>query len=495
MGIHQEWAKEWRRDQGDAFVVTHMKCKTIFIDAQVQLMKSFVRENETTWREFIHRTFFSQLTHYHHKFDTVIICFDNYANVPIFKSIEQSKRVSGNKFTFKFDSSDTLPTGPCEQKIWVQALQNRSFKTKVISLIASMIATEYTPPRRGTTLVVDFVNSTRIDYKSKEQIRTVLPDMKAMGESDVKFMRYVGIFGDMCIDSIDSDVLLIAAHFVTRNAYQGNIYVRRYKTRLPVPTATDSNTAEGKKRKLSEAQVPKTKAKFEYEIIHINVLVKVLHSCFPAECLQAPPLVRGKGLGMLGDVEMEMDCEDTDISDTEAAGPVSAETTRTPPAYENKAHLNAILIFMVLLCGCDYSKKLPRIGVRSVWENMNTLVPAMMQCSSYENDIFSVDVDLTINTMIVGLYVRVYSKHIPEKKTTSTMSSVLHQLKNSKLSDKTKQDLPTHATLNTMIRNIEWVINYWAIENGDPVCCVDGSNGYSLENNKLVWGAAAAANT
>jgi hypothetical protein len=491
MGIHQEWAKEWRRDQGDAFVVTHMKCRTIFIDAQVQLMKSFVRENETTWREFIHRTFFSQLTQYHYKFDNVIICFDNYANVPIFKSIEQSKRVSGNKSTFKFGSSDTLPTGPCEQKIWVQALQNRTFKTKVISLIASMIATEYTPPRKGTTLVVDFVNSTRIDYKSQEQIRTVLPDMKAMGESDVKFMRYVGIFGDMCIDSIDSDVLLIAAHFVTRNSYQGNIYVRRYKTRLPGSTANDSNTAEDKKRKLSEAQAPKTKQKFEYEIIHINVLVKVLHSCFPPECLQPPPLalVRGEGA-----VAMEVECEDADISDTEAAGPVSSETTRTS-AHENKAHLNAILIFMVLLCGCDYSKKLPRIGVRSVWENMSTLVPAMMQCSSYDKDIFSVDVDLTINTMIVGLYVRVYSKHILKNTATNNMSSVLHQLQNSKLSDKTKQDLPTHATLNTMIRNIEWVINYWAIENGDPVCCVDGSNGYSLENNKLVWGGAAGTNT
>jgi len=51
--------------------------------------------------------------------------------------------------------------------------------------------------------------------------------------------------------------------------------------------------------------------------------------------------------------------------------------------------------------------------------------------------------------------------------------------------------MPTAESLRTMILNIQWVINYWGIENGDPVCDTDGRNGYSLVNNKLVLGGGA----
>ena len=72
-------------------------------------------------------------------------------------------------------------------------------------------------------------------------------------------------------DSIDSDVLLIAALFVSRNIFQGNPYVCRYKTRL----APDS-----KKRKVTEDDAMCTieKRRLEYETIHVNVLLQVLHA-------------------------------------------------------------------------------------------------------------------------------------------------------------------------------------------------------------------------
>jgi len=154
-------------------------------------------------------------------------------------------------------------------------------------------------------------------------------------------------------------------------------------------------------------------------------------------------------------------------------------------------HLNAVLIFVVLLCGCDYSKKLPRIGVRGVWERLHILVPALLTSTSYnQQEVFVVDVDQTINTMVSGLYASAFSKHV-DAQNAGDMDAVLLQLQHSKLAAKTKQDMPTHESLRTMILNIEWVINYWAIENGDPVCNIDGSNGFSMNNkNKLVWGAA-----
>ena len=456
MGFDSQWPKIWGT-QSEAFVVQRVECKTIFIDAQIQLMKSFVKEDEISWRQFIHRTFLLPIADFHRRYNTVIVCFDNYQNVPIFKSIEQSKRVATSTATntFQFKAGDALPDKPYTQKIWVQALQNRSFKSNIISLITSMMAAEYIPPRRATTLVVDFVNSTRIDYHTHGTTRAILENMKPMGESDVKFMRYVPLFGDLCVDSIDSDVLLIAALYVSRNSYAGNIYVRRYKTRLVQPTT--KVVENGKKRKLGHADVPTQapapveKKRLEYEIIHVNLLIQVLHTRM------------------------------------NNASPQHVVITPTPMA--TPAHLTAMLSFMVLLCGCDYSKKLPRVGAKSLWDNFDVVIPAILACTSYTNDVFSVDADQSIDGLIASLYTRIYTKHVQggEYNPTNTMQVVLQRLHSSTLSEKTKLELPTHVSLNTTLRNIEWVINYWSIENGDPACPIDGTHGFGLVNNKIVF--------
>jgi len=448
MGFDSQWPKIWN-EESDAFVVERVTCKTIFIDAQIQLMKSFVKEDEASWRQFVQRTFFAPIAEFHRRYDTVIVCFDNYQNVPIFKSIEQSKRTSASAptNTFMFKAGDTLPSRPYEQKLWVQALQNRSFKSNIISLITSMLAADYVPPRRATTLVVDFVNSTRIDYHTNGRTRVVLEDMKPMGESDVKFMRYVSLFGDLCVDSIDSDVLLIAAMFVSRNAYKGNIYVRRYKTRL---------APASQKRKL-EAPEPEKK-RMEYEIINVNLLLEVL------------------------------------LKQMQNAADLQIASTHEPrvATVQSRAHLTAMLSFMVLLCGCDYSKKLPRIGVKSLWDNLDIVVPAILACTSYTNNVFSVDTEQSINGLIATLYARTYTRHIRLNSVggnavAGNMQNILCMLHSSTLSDKTKQDLPTQVSLSTTVRNIEWVINYWAIENDDPVCPLDGTHGFELVNDKIVF--------
>jgi hypothetical protein len=466
MGFDSQWPKIWS-EESDAFVVHRVTCKTIFIDAQIQLMKSFVKEDECSWRAFVQRTFFAPIAEFHRRYDTVIVCFDNYQNVPIFKSIEQSKRTSASGAavanSFHFKAGDTLPSRPYEQRIWVQALQNRTFKSNIISLITSMMAAEYAPPRRATTLVVDFVNSTRIDYHTHGHTRAILADMKPMGESDVKFMRYVPLFGDMCVDSIDSDVLLIAALYVSRNAYKGNIYVRRYKTRL-APTVTQ-------KRKL-DASEPE-KRRIEYEIIHVNQLLAVW-------------LTRMQNAAPLPPPHSSVVSHDT----IDSFGVLSPQTATT------SAHLTAMLSFMVLLCGCDYSKKLPRIGVKSLWENLDVVVPAILECTSYTNNIFSVNTNVSIDGLIATLYARTYTRHVRLNSAggnavAGTMQTILARLHSSTLSEKTKHDLPTLQSLSTTLRNIEWVINYWAIENGDPVCPVDGTHGFELVDNKIVFTHAA----
>ena len=249
--------------------------------------------------------------------------------------------------------------------------------------------------------------------------------------------------------------MLIAALYVSRNSYAGNIYVRRYKTRLVQPTTKVMEN--GKKRKLghtdvpTQAPAPVEKKRLEYEIIHVNLLIQVLH---------------------------------TRMNNASPQHVVITPTQKATPA-----HLTAMLSFMVLLCGCDYSKKLPRVGAKSLWDNFDVVIPAILACTSYTNDVFSVDADQSIDGLIASLYTRIYTKHVQggEYNPTNTMQVVLQRLHSSTLSEKTKLELPTHVSLNTTLRNIEWVINYWTIENGDPACPIDGTHGFGLVNNKIVF--------
>jgi len=151
-----------------------------------------------------------------------------------------------------------------------------------------------------------------------------------------------------------------------------------------------------------------------------------------------------------------------------------------------EGQFSGILVFMTLLCGCDYSRKLPRIGVRSVWENMHVIVPALLKCTQYDTttSFFSVDVEQCINTMMVGIYSQVFRKHV--KCADACMVAVLTELNNSSLSDKLKTELPTYFSLDSTIRNIQWVINYWNLENTDPQCDPAGSHGFVVDSKHRV---------
>ena len=433
MGINPKWPCEWK-EEGEEFIASNVKCKTIFIDGQILLMKSHIKETDTSWREFVRRNFSQIISRYHTTADTVIMSFDNYDSVPVFKSIEQNRRIDCTKSVYAFKAGDQLPNCPPSQDVWTRALQNRIFKSNIISIIASILTSEYNPPRKATTLIVDFVNCVRIDYKTTGQQRAVMEEMNAMGESDVKFMRYIAMFTDICIDSIDSDVILIALLYKTRHPKSGKVYVRRYRTKTKDEEASNKLN---KKRKIENNKPTK-----EYEVLDIGILKDVLHNSMK------------QSVGIVNVM-----CE---------------------------SQFSGILVFMILLCGCDYSRKLPRVGVRSVWDNMHIIVPSLLQCTDYntKDASFSVDVDRCINTVMTGIYSTVYTKHI--KCSDSSMVSMLNEIHNSKLSEKIKGEMPTYFSLDSTIRNIEWVINYWNLENKDPQCDPCGAHGFIIDNKRRV---------
>lgn len=128
--------------------------RSIFIDTQICLMKSFVKEN-ASWREFVEYMFLSYIEKKCQTCNVVVLLFDKYASVPLYKSIEQQCRTNTNKKFFKFETNQELPPLQSTQDVWVYALQNCMFKITVISIICNLIASNYKPKFDGKMLIID----------------------------------------------------------------------------------------------------------------------------------------------------------------------------------------------------------------------------------------------------------------------------------------------------------------------------------------------------
>lgn len=203
--------------------------KTIFIDGQIILMQSRV-DGCRTWREFALNVFGRRLQSAHAAFDHVILAFDNYKATPVFKSIEQAKRVKTSA-GFAFTAGQKLQDTPPPPAVWPSALQNRTFKSHLICVVVGLLLDHYKPPRRGTSLTVDFVNSVHVSYPlNADDTHETLDDNTELGESDIKFMRYADKCDRLVVDSIDSDVVLIALLYAESGG-RADVFVRRIATR------------------------------------------------------------------------------------------------------------------------------------------------------------------------------------------------------------------------------------------------------------------------
>jgi len=207
---------------------------------------------------------------------------------------------------------DNLPPRPPGPAVWGGALLNRSFKTNVISMIVTLLARNCEPLLQRKSLIIDFVNVVRVDFSPYDRVQSLMPEMQHMSESDIKFMRYASKFGDLVVEPVDSDVVLIAMMYLQRTDFQHKIYVKRIKSN-PI----DEDVAA--KRKRVEA---KTTKHLEYEVVCVNTTLRMLRAA----------------------------CK-------EAVG---------PELVMDEQHLTYILVCLMLPCGSDYSRRIPRVGAKAL---------------------------------------------------------------------------------------------------------------------------------
>jgi hypothetical protein len=373
----------------------------------------------------------------------VVVAFDFYGKVPEYKSIEQLKRVS-NKGVFAYRVGDELGSKPPPPQVWALALLNRDWKTAVISLICRTLLNKFAPQHERSELIVDYVDTVRVCVEDGKRKYETLEAQAQLGESDIKFMRYGSLFGDILVESVDSDVLLIAMLQLQRTEFKHRVYIRRYATQgiEEPPAASRKRPAEANAQNGGGKAAAPGRGR-EYEIVDVCALLHLL----------------------------------------QAAVRQSVGSELVLPAH----HVTHIIVVLALLTGSDYNRKLPLVGPRHLWEQVGELVPMLLMSSNAgtsESEL-RIDPELWLNVFIKHVYCQKFGKHVGRLREDASFAETIDALKSSKLAERTKALLPRPEQVACTLRNIMWVLEYWKLENASPVCASGGEHGFLVQNGKV----------
>ena len=436
MTIHSDWARLLHDECPEAFHTSGVPDDTRFdvgiIDGHLQLM--CLNTEMGSWERFLWAVFVQPIRRL---FDagcpTVVLCFDAYDQVPTYKSMTQLKRVS-RVTACEFRPEQSLPDDIPEEAMTY--LMNRHFKLKVVQLALSRV-----PQLLQTTLAAIPQRRLVIDYKSVVEYAassgiTPLPlgDLAPMGESDVKYVRYVERYGNALVHAVDGDYLTIALLYYAKNGLRDDNRIFLFR-QLSLLGGTHKEDMPSGKRKRADTTKPKAK---------------------PPKCwvdMQLLYLVIAQSVRQSG---------------------VSGLHPTTLEPFGEGDWVNAAVMLM-LCAGTDFSRSLPLLGPRRLWEHLPAVANSLVQAAHLDT---TPNVQLLGDAVIGKLYRIVFEKHVPCD-TPSNLSCVLTNLKTrSRLAASTRTRLPSESQVRVTLENIAWVIKYWTTVNGSTPSPLDGSHGF-----------------
>jgi hypothetical protein len=136
------------------------------------------------------------------------------------------------------------------------------------------------------------------------------------------------------------------------------------------------------------------------------------------------------------------------------------------------------LVFLMLAAGTDFSRGLPLLGPKRMWAALHKVAQPLIQ--SVQGGAV-LDEQLFADGVVAKLYAAIFERHLKglAKPKKGRLDAVLEHLQGSSLSPLTKERLPSLEKVQTTVRNLGWVMEYWGAEN----CCVEtplfGENGFS----------------
>jgi hypothetical protein len=135
-------------------------------------------------------------------------------------------------------------------------------------------------------------------------------------------------------------------------------------------------------------------------------------------------------------------------------------------------------VYLMLCAGTDFSRNTPLLGPKRMWDALPLIGGQLMEAVRGGEAVNEADF---LNRVIGRLYALSFKKHIPSF--YGPLESILESLQRSRLSDGTKQKLPSMERMTVTLRNVAWVIRYWGVENGQVETPEDGRYGFARNHS------------
>jgi hypothetical protein len=497
MTINRGWIEIFKRTSQRSFSTNlppDHGLKTAFIDGQLKLQRP---GDIVLWHHWMQVQFMCNIRRYLRYDDkdkngdvvddsdkemTVVLAFDNHLHSPAAKAPTQQKRKS-RVVAAEWDESMKLPgTIP---ETYERLLYNRTFKAAVITKVIKAVIEEFQPTLKGKQrIIIDYQGDPYIITAGVNSVRHNLHMTVPLGESDVKFVRYLNM-GNLLLDAVDSDYVIIAMNQIerlqnTQPHAVPNIYVRRLLVDLD-PTGKRKRKAAGATAAAAAAAAVATaaatgstypkKTPRQYEFIHINSVTVAMQN----------------KLGLLDERMQRMN---------NSASALSNNVSLLP---------NTIKLFttLVAMCGCDFTRGIPWFGPATMWKNIDIIWWGVRRASLADGacDWHALNPRAVAEYIVAPMWRNVlYKNHAKSAQklyrenvqADFTFEKTYAELSASTtISQRVKESLMTEATLSCLVKNVNWVTIYWRY----PEQCPDAVNvrfGFVRNEKGLVRFDAAA---
>ena len=465
MTIHSDWARILHEECPEAFVrnVPKGKCSVGILDGHLQLMR--LHPCLENWATFVRTLFVKPLKM---MLDAgckrVVLCFDSYGSVPAYKNMTQLKRCSKHEVR-TFGEQQPLPQHIPDDPM--PFLMNRHFKVRVIEMLCEEVPKRM-PLKEGQSLIIDYRRV--VEYTTRSPAPTPIPDLVPMGESDVKFCRYVERYGNALVHAIDGDYLMIALLYYAQQAGglsgSNRIFIfrqfaalqshapRKRKKGEEEEEATTFTMVDNGKRMVSPAN---NKCWVDMQLLYV-IITASLRQVLPTNMAAA-----------------------------------NFQTGAPETVKDNDLIMSAV--FLMLLAGTDFSRGLPLLGPKRLWDLLPSIgLPLVLSTRNVSKGTVGEE-GLNVATLTDGvigtLYGQVFEKHTPRH--AQTFEKVMQGIQASKLAPSTKSRIPGAAQVACTIRNVAWVMRYWCTINGCVQTPLEGENGYVRSGTQITFADHLAA--
>jgi hypothetical protein len=424
MTIDSSWIASFKEESPTSFTKNiPFRPIAAFCDGQIRLMRGHAQDF-MTWDMYIWQQFHAHVRKFYenHKVSTVILAFDDYANVPEAKCMTQLKR---RRHLPKLDilEREPLPSFCPSGDRWDQCIANRTFKAKVIAMVIERLP-GLLQLKPDQTLIIDYAGCPK-EYRAGEsglevrEIKELLP----MGEADIKFTRYADLFKDLLVDSVDGDsipIALIHHEACIKELTMGSMDLDDLVEAPPriciyrITTRVADDPPAARKRSADDEETSKAAYKRTFEYVSIPALYHTLSDV----CKQ---------------------CMDRMKSPT------------------HSQHLMSMLLALIGLTGTDFTRSMPQLSGKSVFGLLPDLWLSLM--GSYDPMQGQLDLGRASDGLVACIYASKYATHV--KTPSTSLQGVFETLHRSKLSQRTRDSLPSVPRIVCTIRNVNWLLKYW----------------------------------